>query len=130
MKKFLTIYFLLFAGINAYAISPTDLLPRKLLSCGGSVISEIAGRLEGDNNLETGAHVWFKNSGVTVAYQEDVSIPAIRKSKVGDHVLICLVFIPKNCPKGDDRGRMYTVTNLRTLGSWTLPDAQHSCGGA
>ena len=86
MKKFLTIYFLLFAGINAYAISPTDLLPRKLLSCGGSVISEIAGRLEGDNNLETGAHVWFKNSGVTVAYQEDVSIPAIRKSKVGDHV--------------------------------------------
>jgi len=43
MKKFLTIYLLLFAGINAYAISPTDLLPRKLLSCGGSVISEIAG---------------------------------------------------------------------------------------
>ena len=55
----------------------------------------------------------FKNSGVTVAYQDDVSIPAIRNSKVGDHVMICLVFIPKNCPKGDDRGKMYTVRVAR-----------------
>src|SRR4051794_40191706 len=55
---------------------------------------------------------------------------AMKDGNVADHVLICLVFIPKNCPKGDDRGKMYTVTNLRTLKSWTLPNAQHSCGGA
>lgn len=65
-----------------------------------------------------------------MAYQEDAALPAIKNSRVGDHVLNCLVFIPKDCPKGDDRGRIYTVTNLRTLESWTLPDSQHSCGGA
>ena len=31
---------------------------------------------------------------------------------------------------GDERGRVYSGTNLRTRGSWQLPDAQHMCGGA
>ena len=46
MKAFLAIV-PLFIGMNAYAILPTDPLPTKLLSCGGSVISEIAGRFRG-----------------------------------------------------------------------------------
>jgi hypothetical protein len=129
MKKFLIIFAVL-AGLNTYAISPNDPLPSKILRCGGGVIAEIAGRLEGDTNLETGAHVFLNNGGVTVSYQEDISLTAIRNSKVGDHVLVCLVFIPKDCPKGDTRGKIYTITNLRTLESWTLPDSQHSCGGA
>ena len=112
------------------AVTPNDPLPTQVLTCGGSVIGEIAGRLEGDTNFNTGAHVWYKNQGVSVAYQEDISLTAIRNSKVGDHVLVCLVLIPQNCPQGDDRGKVYTVTNLRTLESWTLPDSQHSCGGA
>jgi hypothetical protein len=41
-----------------------------------------------------------------------------------------LVSIPKGCPKGDHRGKIYKATNLRTHGQWTLPDAEHSCGGA
>ena len=31
---------------------------------------------------------------------------------------------------GDNRGKIYTTTNLRTLDSWTLTDSEHSCGGA
>lgn len=123
------------ASISASAavtgpVTSKDPIPTKVLTCGGSTIAELGGRLEGDKNYESGAHVWMKNGAVSVAYQEDPSLPAIRDSKVGDHVLVCLVFIPSNCPKGDDRGKIYTVTNLRTLESWTLPDSQHSCGGA
>lgn len=129
MKK-LILTILTFTCLNAHAITPNDRLPTKILSCGGTVITDIGARLEGDNDFKTGAHVEFKNKGITIAYQEDPSLPAIRNSKVGDHALMCLVFIPKNCPPGDDRGRIYTVTNLRTLESWTLPDSQHSCGGA
>jgi uncharacterized protein len=35
---------------------------------------------------------------------------------------------PKDCPHA--RGKFYSATNLRTQGSWLLPDAQHMCGGA
>ncbi len=128
--KGLVVLMLTVAGLSAHAVSANDPLPNHILSCGGSIIAEIGPRLEGDTNFASGAHVWLKNQGVTVAYQEDVSLTAIRNSKVGDHVLVCLVFIPANCPKGDDRGKIYTITNLRTLESWTLPDSQHSCGGA
>ncbi len=57
-------------------------------------------------------------------------VQEIIRSRVGDPVLMCLVEIPQDCPPGDDRGKIYTTTNLRTQESWTLPDSQHSCGGA
>lgn len=108
-------------------ITSNDPLPDKILSCGGSSITSIRSRLEGDTNMSTGFHVSFKNGGVTIDYETP---NAVRTSKVGDHVLVCLVYIPKQCPPGDNRGRAYTVTNLRTLTSWTARDSQHSCGGA
>ena len=119
-----------FFGLSAFAVTPNDPLPTEVLSCGGSKVAKIMGRLQGDANLETGAHVILNNGGMTVAYQDDISLTAIRNTRIGDHVLVCLVNITKNCPKGDDRGKVYTITNLRTLESWTLPDSQHSCGGA
>ena len=59
----------------------------------------------------------------------DEAITRLRPAP-GDKVLMCLVAIPHDCPPGDDRGRVYTVTNMRTAATWTLPDSQHSCGGA
>ncbi len=50
--------------------------------------------------------------------------------RAGDPVEMCLVSIPRDCPVGDDRGREYRTTNLRTRKSWRLPDSEHSCGGA
>ena len=57
-------------------------------------------------------------------------VAAVNGSRPGDRVITCLVSIPRGCPPGDDRGRLYTTTNLRTEDSWTLPDSQHRCGGA
>ena len=107
-------------------ITANDPLPTRVLACGGSIIATIGPRLEGED-LSSGYHVFLKNGGVTVDYETPA---AVRKSKAGDHVLVCLVDIPKGCPPGDNRGRIYTVTNLRILESWTSSDSQHSCGGA
>jgi hypothetical protein len=108
-------------------VTSNDSLPGHILTCGGSVITGIGPRLEGDPDFSTGNSVFFKNGGSQVSYDK---VPAIVSSRKGDHVLICLVFAPEHCPAGDNRGKIYTTTNLRTLDSWTLPDSEHSCGGA
>lgn len=75
----------------------------------------------------SGSAVRFANGGYQVAYAE---IEAIHNSRAGDPVFICLMRIPRGCPAGDARGRVYTTTNLRTLESWTMPDSEHPCRGA
>ena len=76
---------------------------------------------------DSGSAVRFANGGYEVGYDE---LRAIHRARVGDPVLMCLVYIPSDCPPGDARGRTYTTTDFRTLESWTLADAEHSCGGA
>ena len=95
--------------------------------CANSRITAIHARLEGDPNFESGIGVELANGIYGVSYE---SVGAVRRSRVGDRVRSCLVSIPTDCPPGDDRGRMYRTTNLRTRQSWTLPDSQHGCGGA
>ena len=128
MKKVLGAAVLSLGAATAQAeITANDPLPTIILTCGGSVITDIGPRLEGDANFSSGTSVFYKNGGAQVSYDK---LPAIINSKRGDHVLICLVFIPEKCPAGDKRGKIYTTTNLRTLESWTVPDSEHSCGGA
>lgn len=112
-------------------VTPNDPLPVRVLDCGGSVVKQVGDRfgkpIDGPN--ASGSSVTLANGGYGVSYD---TVEAIKKSRPGDHVMICLMHIPDpdKCPPGDVRGRVYTVTNLRTLESWTLPDSQHSCGGA
>lgn len=95
--------------------------------CVNTRIVAIHARLEGDPNFESGVGVELANGIYGVSYE---SVRAVRRSRVGDRVRSCLVSIPRGCPPGDDRGREYRTTNLRTRQSWTLPDSQHMCGGA
>ena len=112
-------------------VTPNDPLPVRVLDCGGSVIKNVSDRFGSpiDAPRSSGSSVSFTNGGYNVSYD---TVDAIKNSRVGDHVMICLMHIPDpdKCPPGDARGRIYTVTNLRTLESWTLPDSQHRCGGA
>lgn len=62
-----------------------------------------------------------------VSYDQD---PPVLRSRLGDPVRVCLTSIPRGCPKGDDRGRKYSVENLRTHARWKYMDAEHGCGGA
>lgn len=95
------------------------------LQCVKTAIKEIGSRL-----LDTpgsGSAVSYTNGGFQVGYEE---LPQIGRARVGDPVFMCLIAIPKQCPPGDARGRIYTVTDLRTLESWTMTDSSHACGGA
>lgn len=99
--------------------------------CANTRIKSVGTRLiDGATNKPiagSGSSVELANGVYGVSYEQ---VPAVDRSRAGDAVRVCLVSLPKNCPKGDDRGRFYKVTNARTKASWTLPDAEHMCGGA
>lgn len=99
-----------------------------VMEVGGCVetsVTLVGSRLEGV--VDSGSGVEFANGMGQVSY--DVLL-GVANSRVGDPVRLCLVSVPQNCPPGDDRGRVYAGTNLRTNETWTAPDSQHVCGGA
>jgi hypothetical protein len=100
-------------------------LPKRVGDCAKTKIKSVETRLE--NAPDSGSAVSFRNGGYQVSYD---TVPAIVHSKAGDPVRMCLVSIPKHCPKGDHRGKVYRTTNLRTHKSWKLMDSEHMCGGA
>lgn len=105
--------------------------PTQFGQCAITQVAQIATRLVDNRGAlipESGSAIFYVNNHAQVSY--DVHDAISTDTRVGDYVLVCLVFIPKNCPPGDDRGKVYTTTNLRTLGSWTLGETQHGCGGA
>jgi hypothetical protein len=108
-----------------------DPLPARIGQCAPTTIKSIGTRLEDGATHKpipgSGSAVNFANGGYQVSYD---TVPAITASRVGDAVTMCLVSMPQNCPPGDTRGKTYKTTNARTHGSWTLPDSEHSCGGA
>jgi hypothetical protein len=110
-------------------VYPPDPLPTEIGQCTETTIAAITSRFQADVNADPndGTAISFDNGGYQVSYEKE---QAIIGSAVGDSVMMCLVSIPQDCPPGDDRGRIYTTTNMRTQQSWTLPDSQHSCGGA
>ena len=100
-------------------------------SCAFTHVRQVAHRLEDGAThrpiRDSGSAVLFANRLYQVSYEQ---IGAVDRSRRGDPVWICLIRQPDHCPPGDDRGKLYTTTNLRTEESWTLPDSEHGCGGA
>lgn len=100
-------------------------VPTKVGQCVKTRITDLATRLDG-----------VPDSGAVVGYAGDIygisydKVPELAGSKIGDPVKLCLVSIPEDCPAGDDRGKYYSAYNPRTGKTWSLPDAEHMCGGA
>jgi hypothetical protein len=76
---------------------------------------------------DSGDAVSCTNDGYQVSYE---TIRGLKGSRAGDCVKLCLVAIPGECPPGDDRGKVYKATNLRTHKSWTAQNSKHGRGGA
>jgi uncharacterized protein len=120
------------AWLRSGAAQPPSALPRTPGTCSLSRIQAVGTRL-GDgtgpvgNDPGSGSMVVQANGAQQVFYDQ---IPAIDRSRAGDPALVCLIDLPHDCPPGDDRGKVYGVANLRTLGAWSGPDAEHLCGGA
>lgn len=109
-------------------------LPTAIGRCVTTSFLDIADRFGGPlvsgtdvDGFDKGSSASFRNGGWVVSYSKE---PVLLTSRIGDKATMCLVSIPKGCPPGDDRGRTYRITNLRTGVSGVLADAQHMCGGA
>lgn len=128
-------------GVTPPSTSPTDsessssvgsgAMPTTLGQCSRTTVLKTGTRLTngttGQDIAGSGSSISYTNGGYQVAYD---TVPGIENSRPGDAISICLVFIPKNCPPGDNRGKEYTAVNLRTGESWRAGDSGHSCGGA
>ncbi len=126
MKTTRAIALILMLAGNASAAAPLT----RVGTCAFTTVRSVGQRLEdgaGKPVPGSGSTVVLRNGVYGVSYDQ---VAAVLRSKPGDRVMTCLVRIPVHCPPGDTRGRWYTTTNLRTDESWTLPDAQHMCGGA
>jgi hypothetical protein len=114
-------------GASAFAAG----LPTHVGQCVNTTVQKVETRLvDGTNNQPvagSGSAISFANGGYQVSYDQE---PAVDSSRPGDPVRMCLASIPQDCPPGDNRGREYKTTNLRTHQTWRLPDSEHSCGGA
>ncbi|SRR5579885_1237500 len=102
-----------------------DRLPTKPGQCEMTRVKDVTTRLEGVP--DSGSAIEYTDTGYQVSYEQ---IPGIDHSRPGDAIKLCLVSVPQDCPPGDDRGRQYKATNMRTHESWQAADAEHMCGGA
>ncbi|MDR3472545.1 MAG: hypothetical protein P4M09_12770 [Devosia sp.] len=100
-------------------------LPTHVGQCTTTTIKAVETRLEGV--ADSGDAVEYANGGYGVSYDQ---VPGLHSARKGDKVTLCLTSLPTDCPKGDDRGKTYKATDMRTHKSWELPDAEHMCGGA
>jgi hypothetical protein len=109
-----------------------SLLPGKVGECADTTITSITDRYGADltpansrKGADKGTIVRFSNSGVQVSLDKE---RAVARSQIFDKVNMCLVAIPRDCPAGDIRGRVYKTTNLRTGESWSLANDVRGCG--
>ena len=129
----LTLMFLALAAIHSAPIMAAS-LPQKIGQCADTVIISITDRF-GDklsalppaDGFDPGTVIEFGNGVRQFSYEKKTSALG---SQIGDKTQVCLAAIPKHCPPGDTRGRVYKAKNLRTGETWTMPDSLHLCGGA
>lgn len=75
-----------------------------------------------------GSVIHYENGAQQLSFDK---IPGLETTQIGDAVRVCLVAVARNCPPGDERGRTYEGTNLRTGLTWRAPDTLlHDCSGA
>jgi len=102
-----------------------ETIPAKVGQCVSTRVAKVGTRLEGIPG--SGTSIEFSNGVYLVSYD---TVPQAESARAGDRVMLCLISIPEDCPPGDQRGKVYVVTNQRTKKRFTLPDSQHQCGGA
>jgi len=120
-----TIAAALLLSLAAQGVFAADKLPAQVGQCTLTKIKQIGTRLDGVAN--SGDAVSFVDGGYLVSYS---TIPGLKGARAGDGVKLCLTEVPDDCPTGDDRGKTYKATDLRTRQSWSAMNSEHMCGGA
>ena len=102
-----------------------DVLPTQVGQCAQTTVKSVGTRLE--DTPGSGSAISYSNGGGQVSYDQ---VPGMDHAQAGDAIKLCLVSLPQDCPPGDDRGKIYAGTDLRTGETWSEADSEHSCGGA
>lgn len=104
-------------------------LPEKPGQCARTRIDKVSTRFGEPlnfSNRDDGIVIGYENGGHQVSYSRE----GLRDILAGHEVVICLMSIPRDCPEGDERGRIYYTLDIETFTEWTMPDSSHFCGGA
>jgi uncharacterized protein len=122
------------------ALNQLNPLPQKVGDCINSKIIKKVTRFDGAIAGETGGEVVVVLQDVGLYIQSidhlsnsmnlDKYMYSTADFSKGDKVKLCLAALPENCPPGDDRGKIYSVTNYKNRRSFVGIDSWHSCGGA
>ncbi len=110
--------------------SVSTAMPTRPAQCVRTRIKEVTTRFGNpltEANAGDGIYVAYENGGGVNSYDRG---PEFKGVAAGQPAVLCLVTIPRDCPAGDDRGRVYYTLDLATRGAWLTPDSEHSCGGA
>ncbi|WP_293868182.1 hypothetical protein [uncultured Alsobacter sp.] len=99
--------------------------PNRMGACSTTTIKAISTRLQ--DTPGSGSAVAYANGAFQVGYED---LPAVRRSRPGDPVKLCVVEVDTTCKKGDPRAFIFAATNLRTGGRWKLGPSSHVCSGA
>ncbi|CAG7856314.1 hypothetical protein MCAMS1_00747 [biofilm metagenome] len=129
------------ANSQIYEQKNTTNIPSKVGKCVESKIQSKSTRFEGAVAGDTGGevNVQFDNSvglyildveGLPKSTNQDKYMYSTSDFAIGDDVKLCLSALPNDCPEGDDRGKVYSVTNHKNNKTFTGVDAWHLCGGA
>jgi len=102
----------------------TQILP-SVGQCFDTQVRDIGFRLEGVP--DSGTSVIFEDGHYMIDYTVSKNVS---RWQSGDSVKLCVVSLPTNCPKDDNRGVTYEATNSRTMNTWIAADSEHMCGGA
>jgi hypothetical protein len=116
-----------FLAVSALALADqprAEPLPIEIGACSETTIADIGYRL---GEPDTGSAISYDNGGGAGLLRHHPGDPSFRGRRCGAALS---GIVPEDCPPGDDRGKIYRATNLRTGESWEAPDSQHSCGGA
>jgi hypothetical protein len=103
--------------------------PEFVGQCFATEVRKVETRLV-DNGQEipgSGSEIELADGHVNTDYDQ---LPGIDRSRPGDPVRLCVISLPRRCPKGDTRGIRYRGRNLRTGLGWVAMDSEHMCGGA
>lgn len=104
----------------------TRIAPRPR-QCFSTTVKEVGNRLEGDDDDTSGTSISYADGHYQVDYDSSRRKLGFR---AGDPVQLCVVSLPKDCPRGDHRGITYKTTDLVSHKTWIAADSEHMCGGA
>ena len=104
-------------------------LPAAIGRCAQTIVTKVVRRPYDNGDpaaANFGSAIRYKNGGGQISSEQNAGIDA---SMPGDRVQICLVALPHNCPRGDNRGAVYHALNMRTGQEWDAPNSERACGG-